>query len=110
MYTYHFRQRKPIISHSGFGKIKFGNISLDATFVQLDLKGNVKEYKSRLIAKGFTHKFGVDFHESFAPNLSDLGGAILIALKKPDSEGVRPIAIGETIRRITAKVRGSQTI
>jgi hypothetical protein len=33
-----------------------------------------------------------------------IGGAKLIALKKSDSDGVRPIAIGETLRRITAKV------
>ena len=33
-----------------------------------------------------------------------LGGAKLIALKKSDSDGVRPIAIGEILRRITSKV------
>jgi hypothetical protein len=35
--------------------------------VKQDAQGNVKRYKSRLVAKGFLHKQGVDFEEAYAP-------------------------------------------
>jgi len=35
--------------------------------VKRDAQGNVERYKSRLVAKGFLHKQGVDFEEVYAP-------------------------------------------
>lgn len=34
---------------------------------KLDFNGNVVEYKSRLVAKGFTQKYGIDYLETYAP-------------------------------------------
>lgn len=34
---------------------------------KLNERGEVDKYKARLVAKGYHQKFGVDFHEVFAP-------------------------------------------
>jgi hypothetical protein len=34
---------------------------------KLDLQGNVKEYKARLVTKRFTQRYGIDFYETFVP-------------------------------------------
>jgi hypothetical protein len=34
--------------------------------VKWDAQGNIERYKSRLVAKGFLHKQGVDFKEVYA--------------------------------------------
>ena len=34
---------------------------------KLDFNVNVIEYKSRLVAKGFTQKYGIDYLETYAP-------------------------------------------
>jgi hypothetical protein len=35
--------------------------------VKLNADGSINKFKARLVAQGFTHQFGVDFNETFAP-------------------------------------------
>ena len=45
-----------------------------------DSKGNVERYKTRLVAKGFTHKEGIDYKETFSPVSSKDSFRIIMAL------------------------------
>ena len=45
-----------------------------------DSKGNVKRYKARLIAKGFTEKKDIDYKDTFSPILTKDSFRIIMAL------------------------------
>ena len=45
-----------------------------------DSKGNIVRYKTRLVAKGFTQKEGIDYKETFSPVLSNDSFRIIMAL------------------------------
>ena len=45
-----------------------------------DSKGNIVRYKSRLVAKGFTQKKGIDYKETFSPVSSKDSFRIIMAL------------------------------
>jgi Reverse transcriptase (RNA-dependent DNA polymerase) len=45
-----------------------------------DSKGNVKKYKTRLVAKDFTQKEGIDYKETFSPISSKDSLRIILAL------------------------------
>ncbi|KAL0393280.1 UNVERIFIED_CONTAM: Retrovirus-related Pol polyprotein from transposon TNT 1-94 [Sesamum radiatum] len=45
-----------------------------------DSKGNMERYKSRLVAKGYTQKEGVDYKETFSPVSSKDSLRIIMAL------------------------------
>jgi hypothetical protein len=45
-----------------------------------DENGRVKKYKARLVARGFTQQYGIDYRETFAPVLKGKSLKIIIAL------------------------------
>jgi len=45
-----------------------------------DENGRVKRYKARLVARGFTQQYGIDYRETFAPVLKSKSLKIIIAL------------------------------
>ena len=48
--------------------------------IKRDSKGNVERYKTRLVAKGFTQKEGIDYKETFSPVSSKDSFRIIMAL------------------------------
>lgn len=42
--------------------------------------GSIERYKARLIAKGFTHKHGLDYFETFSPIAKFVLGRIVLSL------------------------------
>jgi hypothetical protein len=48
--------------------------------VKFNADGTIDKFKVRLVAKGFRQRFGLDFHESFAPTLRTTTLRFLIAL------------------------------
>ncbi|RVW75477.1 Retrovirus-related Pol polyprotein from transposon TNT 1-94 [Vitis vinifera] len=59
-----------------------GHIMFDDTIqnTKRDSKGNIVRYKSRLVAKGFTQKKGIDYKETFSPVSSKDSFRIIMAL------------------------------
>jgi hypothetical protein len=47
---------------------------------KIDASGNVERYKVRLVAKGFTQKEGIDYHETFSPVSKNDSFRIIMAL------------------------------
>ncbi|GKG35819.1 putative retrotransposon ty1-copia subclass protein, partial [Tanacetum coccineum] len=45
-----------------------------------DMDGNIHTYKSRLVAKGFSQTYGVDYDETFSPVADIKAMRILIAI------------------------------
>ncbi|GJZ49539.1 putative retrotransposon ty1-copia subclass protein [Tanacetum coccineum] len=48
---------------------------------RIDMDGNIRTYKARLIAKGFTQTYGVDYEETFSPIADIKAIRILIAIE-----------------------------
>jgi hypothetical protein len=46
--------------------------------VKRDSNGNTATYKANLVARGFTQEHGVDYHETFAPLVTDFMGRLYI--------------------------------
>ena len=45
-----------------------------------DSQGNIERYRARLVAKGFTHKDGIDYKETFSPISKKYSFRIIMAL------------------------------
>lgn len=48
--------------------------------MQVDERGNVVRYKARLVAQGFTQKYGTDFDEVFAPVVKQVTFRVLLSV------------------------------
>ena len=48
--------------------------------VKYNLVGEIKKYKVRLVAKGFSQKYGVDYEKNFAPMVKMPTVSVILAL------------------------------
>lgn len=45
---------------------EIGGIQMDIYTVKIDSNGNIDRYMERLVAKGYTHKYRIDYGDTFA--------------------------------------------
>ncbi len=77
------KDRKPISCKWVF-KIKHG------------VDGELERYKARLVARGFTQTFGVDYNETFAPIVKFVSIRCILALAAIEDMGIHQMDVKTT--------------